>query len=86
MTKEFCDWVTDLGGETNNIEESTITSLFASGYETKPALSVPIHVIELTNVPQELRASAAGTQQVHVPALIPSSSTIQEKVYNAVFY
>ena len=29
--KEFCDWVADLGGESNNIEESTITSLFASG-------------------------------------------------------
>lgn len=28
-------------------------------YETKPALSVPIHVVELSNVPQELRMSAA---------------------------
>ena len=75
------------GGETNNIEEATIFSLFASGYETKvwilnlvfkiinkilgldwcnnksilyyqPALSVPIHVVELTNVPPELRSSA----------------------------
>lgn len=59
VTQDFCDWVADLGGESNNIEESTITSLFASGYETKPALSVPIHVVELTNVPQELRLSAA---------------------------
>jgi len=59
VTQEFCDWVAALGGESNNIEESTITSLFASGYETKPALSVPIHVVELTNVPQELRLSAA---------------------------
>lgn len=58
VTKEFCDWVSSLGGESNNIEESTITSLFASGYETKPALSVPIHVVELTNVPMELRNSA----------------------------
>ena len=57
VTKEFCDWVASLGGDTNNIEESTITSLFASGYETKPALSVPIHVVELTNVPPELRMS-----------------------------
>eukprot|EP00795_Rhopilema_esculentum_P000965 gene966-10731_t len=55
VTKEFCDWVRNLGGKTNNIEESTIYSLFASGYETKPALSVPIHVVELTNVPPELR-------------------------------
>ena len=57
VTKDFCDWVASLGGEANNIEESTITSLFASGYETKPALSVPIHVVELTNVPPELRLS-----------------------------
>lgn len=63
VTKEFCDWVADLGGESNNIEESTITSLFASGYETKPALSVPIHVVELTNVPPELRMSATVPQQ-----------------------
>lgn len=64
VTKEFCDWVSSLGGESNNIEESTITSLFASGYETKPALSVPIHVVELTNVPPELRmSSAVPTQQ-----------------------
>eukprot|EP00794_Sanderia_malayensis_P007344 gene7344-8164_t len=55
VTKEFCDWVRSLGEGSNNIEESTIYSLFASGYETKPALSVPIHVVELTNVPPELR-------------------------------
>lgn len=63
VTKEFCDWVASLGGDSNNIEESTITSLFASGYETKPALSVPIHVVELTNVPPELRMSATVPQQ-----------------------
>jgi len=59
VTQDFCKWVADLGGESNNIEESTIYSLFASGYETKPALSVPIHMVELTNVPPELRMSAA---------------------------
>ena len=32
VTKTFCDWVRSLGGEeTNNIEESTILSLFAAG-------------------------------------------------------
>ncbi|CAG5136471.1 unnamed protein product, partial [Candidula unifasciata] len=55
---DFCEWVANLGGDTNNIEESTITSLFASGYETKPALSVPIHVVDLANIPHELRLSA----------------------------
>ncbi|RUS85204.1 hypothetical protein EGW08_007030 [Elysia chlorotica] len=75
VTQEFCDWVADLGGESNNIEESTITSLFASGYETKPALSVPIHVVELTNVPQELRLSAA----VPPPAPVVSKPTLAEE-------
>ncbi|XP_070553617.1 protein FAM47E-like [Ptychodera flava] len=63
VTKEFCNWVESLGGESNNVEEATIHSLFASGYETKPALSVPIHVVELTNVPPELRMSAQVTPQ-----------------------
>ena len=60
MTKDFCDWVRDLGGDSsqNNIEESTVFSLFASGYETKPALSVPIHVVQLSDVPLELRNGA----------------------------
>ena len=35
VTKQFCDWVEKLGGDENNIEESTMMSLFASGYETK---------------------------------------------------
>lgn len=64
MTKDFCDWVAEsLGGDQNKFEESTIMSLFASGYETKPALSVPIHVVELTNVPQELRQQATVSNQ-----------------------
>lgn len=58
VTNEFCGWVRDLGGDKNNIEEATINNLFASGYDTKPTLSVPVHVVELTNVPPELRADA----------------------------
>lgn len=63
VTKDFCDWVRELGGDpndapVNNIEESTVFSLFASGYETKPALSVPIHVVQLSDVPLELRNGA----------------------------
>ncbi|GCC29749.1 protein FAM47E [Chiloscyllium punctatum] len=55
ITKEFCDWVASLGGDNHNIEESTIMSLFASDYETNPALPIPIQVMELTNIPTELR-------------------------------
>ena len=74
VTKDFCNWVSDLGGESNNIEESTITSLFASGYETKPALSVPIHVVELTNVPPELRMSATLPMSQHTQQNLPSET------------
>lgn len=77
VTKEFCEWVSGLGGETNNIEESTITSLFASGYETKPALSVPIHVVELTNVPPELRMAANANPQ-------PTQSSVEEEIMENV--
>ena len=42
----------------NNIEPTTITSLFASGYETKPPLSVPINFVDLSNIPTELRSTA----------------------------
>ncbi|KAM9142462.1 protein FAM47E-like isoform 2-T3 [Pangshura tecta] len=55
VTKEFCDWVDSLGGEKYKVDEATILSLFDTGYETKPVLSVPIHVVELNNVPAELR-------------------------------
>ncbi|CAJ0964206.1 unnamed protein product [Ranitomeya imitator] len=51
------------GGEPCNVNESTIFSLFASGYETKPALRVPIHVVELNNVPPELRMSVGVSPQ-----------------------
>jgi len=64
VTRKFCEWVTDLGGGTNNIEESTVMSLFASGYETKPALSVPIHVVELSHIPAELRETAGMPSEV----------------------
>jgi len=81
VTKEFCDWVESLGGESNNIEESTIMSLFASGYETKPALSVPIHVVELSNVPPELRMSAnvpPPSSQENAPKNIPAKENTKK--------
>ncbi|XP_064417028.1 protein FAM47E [Latimeria chalumnae] len=61
VTKEFCDWVASLGGESFNVDEATITSLFDSGYETKPALSVPIRVVELSNIPPALRMTIRPT-------------------------
>ncbi|XP_062513930.1 protein FAM47E-like isoform X2 [Corticium candelabrum] len=61
VTAEFCEWVKNLGDNAESIDEATVHSLFASGYETKPSLSVPIHVVELLNVPAELRLNKVGT-------------------------
>ncbi|XP_051866096.1 protein FAM47E [Pristis pectinata] len=55
VTKAFCDWVASLGGKNNNIEEATVMSLFASDYESHSALAIPIHVMELIDIPPELR-------------------------------
>lgn len=70
VTEDYCNWVKSVnkppegqegdrkpGGE-HNIDPTTITSLFASGYETKPPLSVPINVVEINNIPNELRSTA----------------------------
>jgi hypothetical protein len=64
VTEDFCSWIKELGGNEHNIDPVTLTSLFASGYETKPALSVPIHVVELTNIPPELRDTATAVSSV----------------------
>ncbi|XP_029493265.2 protein FAM47A isoform X1 [Oncorhynchus nerka] len=57
VTKLFCDWVASLGGEKNNLTESTLLGLFVSGYEKKPSLTFPIQVVEPKNVPEDLRNS-----------------------------
>lgn len=63
ITKAFCEWVAGIGGDSNNLDEQTVLSLFASGYETKPALSVPIHIVELNDIPPELRSLAIDPTQ-----------------------
>lgn len=85
VTKDFCDWVESLGGESNNVEESTITSLFASGYETKPALSVPIHVVELSNVPPELRMSATVSQEETPTKTLEQVEKTQKELYQNAY-
>lgn len=60
-------------------------SLFASGYETKPALSVPIHVVELTNVPQELRQQATVSNQQTNKNIPPPEKASTNWVRNDIF-
>lgn len=55
VTAEFATWANELSDATPNVDPQTIKSLFASGYESKPALTVPIQVYELSNLPAELR-------------------------------
>jgi len=55
VTTEFANWANQLSTSTPNVDPSTIKSLFASGYESKPALTVPIQVYELSSLPAELR-------------------------------
>ncbi|XP_071951881.1 protein FAM47E-like isoform X2 [Antedon mediterranea] len=86
VTKEFCEWVAGVGGESHNIEESTIHSLFASGYETKPALSVPIHVVELTNVPPELRMTATISQEETQTQTLEDVEKTQKQLYGQTGY
>ena len=74
VTEEFCDWVKSLGGE-HNIDQVTLTTLFASGYDTKPPLSVPINIVELTNIPAELRPNA------FVPTEANSEDELSKKIY-----
>ncbi|KAG5280447.1 hypothetical protein AALO_G00060060 [Alosa alosa] len=57
VTKHFCDWVISLGGDTNNLTDSTVLGLFVSGYEKKPSLIFPIEVIKPSNIPEELRSA-----------------------------
>ncbi|XP_077157242.1 protein FAM47E isoform X2 [Paroedura picta] len=55
ITKDFCDWVNDLGGERYNIDEATLMKLFNTRYETKATSSTPIKIVELYHVPAELK-------------------------------
>uniref|UniRef100_K7FQ51 Uncharacterized protein n=1 Tax=Pelodiscus sinensis TaxID=13735 RepID=K7FQ51_PELSI len=43
------------GGESYNIEEDTIMRLFDAGYVTKPTLAKTVEVVEINNVPLELK-------------------------------
>ncbi|KAM8939380.1 protein FAM47E [Pelodytes ibericus] len=72
-TKDFCDLVDYLGGEQCNVNESTIFDLFGSGYDAKSALSVPIHVVELNNVPAQLKMSVGFSPQPRPSKEFPSS-------------
>ncbi|XP_053111396.1 protein FAM47E isoform X2 [Hemicordylus capensis] len=55
VTKEFCEWVSAMGGEKYNIDEATVMKLFDTRYESKSKTAAPIKIVELYHVPAELR-------------------------------
>ena len=63
-----------MGGDTNNIDEATILSLFASGYDTKPALSVPIHVVRA----EQHSAGAQGKSYCSTPRCFCNATNPQQ--------
>ncbi|CAF0932185.1 unnamed protein product [Rotaria sordida] len=65
VSEQFCNWLYSLGGEANpDIDSAVVRNLFSTAYDTKPSLSVPIKIVEMTRVPIELRD---GTQDTMFP-------------------
>ncbi|CAH8589629.1 unnamed protein product [Schistosoma rodhaini] len=54
----FCEFIKNLDGSSiDNPEPTTLASLFAGTHEAQPPVSTPINVVELINLPYELRHS-----------------------------
>lgn len=57
-TLAFCEFIKNLDGSSiDNPEPTTLASLFAGTHEAQPPVSTPINVVELINLPYELRHS-----------------------------
>ncbi|KAL8206638.1 UNVERIFIED_CONTAM: hypothetical protein K2H54_016649 [Gekko kuhli] len=77
--KEFCRWFDSLGGEKYNIDEAAIISLFDEHYETRLPTLVPIHVVELNNLPAELRKYVGTPPPQDPPGERPAPPGSQSK-------
>ncbi|VDP81795.1 unnamed protein product [Echinostoma caproni] len=65
ITAEFCDWVKALNGSSeDNPEVTTIASLFSSTHDAQPPVSAPITVLQLENLPMELKTK--GSPPPHI--------------------
>ncbi|CAF0743268.1 unnamed protein product [Didymodactylos carnosus] len=77
VSEEFCNWLHSLGGESNvDIDPSVVRNLFSTAYDTKPALSVPIKIVEMTRIPVELRE---GAQETMLPSDLEEASISGDK-------
>ncbi|CAF0761945.1 unnamed protein product [Adineta ricciae] len=76
VSEQFCAWLYDLGGETNtDIDPAVVRNLFSTAYDTKPSLSVPIKVVEMTRIPVDLRD---GTQDTMIAEPQQPTGTLSE--------
>ncbi|XP_074850076.1 protein FAM47E [Carettochelys insculpta] len=71
VTKEFCDWVASWGGENGKSDEETIMRLFDAGYETKPTLAMPVEVVEINDLPPELRWCLGASSSLKAVKSLP---------------
>ncbi|XP_061438937.1 protein FAM47E [Rhineura floridana] len=72
VTKEFCEWVSSMGGEKYNIDEATIMKLFDTRYESKAKSSAPMKIVQLYNVPAELKECLGS-----IPVLRTKKSSVK---------
>nr|CAH8856271.1 unnamed protein product [Trichobilharzia regenti] len=57
-TYAFCEFIANLDGlKSYNPEPTTLASLFAGTHEAQPPVSTPINVVDLLNLPEDLRNS-----------------------------
>ncbi|CAF1250725.1 unnamed protein product [Rotaria sp. Silwood1] len=76
VSEEFCNWLYEFGGETNrDIDPAVVRNLFSTAYDTKPSLSVPIKIVEMTRIPPELRE---GAQDTMIPQAQQRKTTFPE--------
>ncbi|CAF0770238.1 unnamed protein product [Rotaria sordida] len=76
VSEQFCNWLYEFGGETNrDIDPAVVRNLFSTAYDTKPSLSVPIKIVEMTRIPPELRE---GAQETMIPQTQQRKTTFPE--------
>ncbi len=90
MESFLCHYQGD-GDKDDSINETTIKKLFTSDYESRPVLTAPIHVVHLSNIPQELQSPrqtnneamiTTGLNYQHIPVNIHVEITIVPSNYN----
>ncbi|XP_026532304.1 protein FAM47E-like [Notechis scutatus] len=87
VTKEFCEWVNEMGGDKYNIDEDTIMKLFDTRYESDIKTATPIKIVELYQIPAELRQYLGGHPvRKRIPTKLTPSEPKWEKIKYGAWY